>query len=90
MFYLGIFIDLSKVFDTVNHQILISKLKNYGLKNKILSWFKSYLENREHSLNHNNDLTNLAQIECGVLQGSALGPLLFLIYVNQFLDLYYF
>ena len=82
-FTLGIFIDLSKAFDTVNHQILISKLTNYRVKRKNLSWFKSYLENRKQYLNYNNDVTNLAQIKCGVPQGSILGPLLFLIYVND-------
>ena len=56
---LGIFIDLSKAFDTVSHQILNSKLKNYGLKGKNLSWFKCYLENRKQYLNY-NDVTNLA------------------------------
>ena len=82
-FTLGIFIDLSKAFNTVDHQILISKLNNYGVKGKNLSWFKSYLENRKQYLNYSNDVTNLAQIKCGVPQGSILGPLLFLIYVND-------
>ena len=82
-FTLGIFIDLSKAFDTVDHQILISKLNNYGVKGKNLSWFKSYLENRKQYLNYSNDVTNLAQIKCGVPQGSILGPLLFFIYVNE-------
>ena len=80
---MGIFIDLSKAFDTVNDQILILKLKNYGVKEKILSWFQSCLENRKQYLNYNNDVTNLGQIKCGVPQESILGPLLFLIYVND-------
>ena len=80
-FTLGTFIDLSKAFDTVNHPILISKLYNYGVKGKNLSWFKSYLENRKQYLNYNNDVTNLAQIKCGVSLGSIIGPLLYLIYV---------
>ena len=83
-FTLGIFIDLSKAFDIVDHQILISKLNNYGVKGKNLSWFKSYLENRKQYLNYSNDVTNLAQIKCGVPQGSILGSLLLLIYVNDF------
>ena len=73
-FTLGIFIDLSKPFDTVNHQILISKLKNYRVKGKNLRWFKSYLENRKQYLNYNNGVTNLAQIKCGIPQGSILRP----------------
>ena len=80
---LGIFIDLSKAFDTVNHQILISKLNKYGVKVKNLSWSKSYLENRKQYLNYGNDVTILAQIKFGVPQGSILGPLLLLIYVND-------
>ena len=76
-FTLGIFIDLSKAFDIVDHQILISKLNNYGVKRKNLSWFKNYLENRKQYLNYSNDVTNLAQIKCGVPQESIL-------------DLYYF
>ena len=81
-FTLDTLID-SKAFDTVDHQILISKLNNYGVKGKNLSWFKSYLENRKQYLNYSNDVTNLAQIKCGVPQGSNLEPLLFLIYVND-------
>ena len=72
-FTLGIFIDLFKAFDTVNLQILIPKLNNYGVKGKNLSWFKSYLENRKHYLNYNNDVTNLAQMKYGVSQGSFPG-----------------
>ena len=82
-FTLGIFIDLSKAFDTIDHQILISKLNNYGVKGKNLSCFKSYLENRKQYLNYSNDVTNLAQIKCDVSQESILGPLLFFIYVND-------
>ena len=61
-FTLGIFIDLFKAFDDVNHQILISNLKNYAMKGENLSWLKNYLENRKQHLNYNNDVINLAQI----------------------------
>ena len=70
-FILGIFIYHSEAFDTVNHEILISKLNsgNYGVKMKNLSWFKSYLETFEQYLNYNNDVTNLPEIKYGVPQG---------------------
>ena len=79
----GVFIDLSKAFDTLHHQILLKKLIHYGVKDNNIYWFKSYLTNRKQFLSFNNKNTNLANITCGVSQGSILGPLLFLIYVND-------
>ena len=78
-FTLGVFIDLSKAFDTVDHHILISKLENYGVNGNNLRWFQSYLKNRKQYLNFNNKITTLSQITCSVPQGSILGPLSFLI-----------
>ena len=80
-FTLGIFIDLLKTFDAVDHYILITNLENYGVNGKNLRWFQSYLKNRKQYLNFNNKITNSSLITCGVPQGSILGPLLLLIYV---------
>ena len=82
-FTLGIFIDLSKAFDTVDHKILISKLKNYGVRGNNLNWFESYFNNRKQFITYNNKYTSFETITCGIPQDSILGPLLFLIYVND-------
>ena len=79
----GIFLDLSKAFDTVNHQILLSKLKFYGIGGIANAWFGSYLFNRHQYVAINDTNSRYATINIGVLQGSILGPLLFLILIND-------
>ena len=78
-----LFLDLRKAFDTVDHNILINKLKMYGIKNSALNWFISYLDKRYQTCKVNNVKSARKTIECGVPQGSNLGPLLFLLYVND-------
>ena len=72
---IGVFIDLKKAFDTVDHNILLSKLQCYGVRGLALEWIKIYLFNSEFK-----------EIKCGVPQGSILGPLLFILFINDMCD----
>ena len=80
---LAAFIDLRKAFDTVNHNILLQKLKTLGLHLQELKWFESYLVQRFQQTLANGIMSDKLEVYCGVPQGSILGPLLFLIYVND-------
>ena len=80
----GIFPDFSKAFDTVNHNILLSKLEFYGIRGVIKDWFSSYLRNRTQTVSLGFVNSDMQTACCAVPQGSVLGPLLFLTYINDF------
>ena len=78
-----VFLDLKKAFDTVDHGILLSKLNFYGFTKATSNWFKSYLNQRNQKCFVNGHLSGAQSLRCGIPQGTILGPLLFLIYIND-------
>ncbi|MBY0580283.1 MAG: reverse transcriptase family protein, partial [Rickettsiales bacterium] len=82
-FACGVFVDFQKAFDTVDHEILLSKLNYYGVRGISLQWFKSYLSDRQQFVTLNGISSDIKKVSIGIPQGSILGPLLFIIYIND-------
>ena len=80
---IGVFIDLKKAFDTIDHSILIRKLQNCGIRGLVLNWISSYLENRMQFVQFAGHSSGKLNVKCGIPQGSIVGPKLFILYINE-------
>ena len=83
MYIQGVFLDLSKAFDTLDHEILFANLVHYGIRDVALRWIKSYFSCRQQFVQFNEACSTKQTIKCGVPQGSILGPLFFILYIND-------
>jgi len=84
MYCIGVFLDLRKAFDVCSHPILLKKLERMGIEGAALDWFKNYLSGRSQKVDINGTLSEPMDINISVIQGSILGPILFLCYINDF------
>ena len=82
----SVFMDLSKAFDVLNHNILKCKLEHYGFRNNFLQFIMSFIENREYFVSANGHILQTKTVNIGVAQGSTLGPLFFLLYINDMIN----
>ena len=82
----AIYLDFAKSFDTVPHRRLLGKMESYGISGCILEWVKDYLSGRTQTVLVNGEKSRTAPVISGILQGTCLGPLLFVIYINDLLD----